>query len=157
MVGMYKISADPDLKCWIGQVHAVIAGFEKKHEVREAFRLFNRGAGQIWIEDVRDSATDLAEVLRTDVCVWQWPGPKADAERPAKKLRSEFYSWQLRILVAQRLIRYGCDRYFNRIIKKPKVITAKPKKPRPYPIWLRPYMYGTHHAECTCRICLAKR
>jgi hypothetical protein len=38
MVGMFKVSIEPDADGWVGHVHAIAAGVEKKHELRGAFR-----------------------------------------------------------------------------------------------------------------------
>jgi hypothetical protein len=41
------------------------------------------------------------------------------------------------------LIRYGCDRYFNKLEnKKPRTFRATVRKPRPYPYHLKKYMFG---------------
>jgi hypothetical protein len=58
--------------------------------------------------------------------------------------RTEFYIWSLRRERNERLIRYGCDKYFHRLTKKPRVIRPRVVKKRPYPIWLTPFMFGTH-------------
>lgn len=158
MVGMFKASKEPDADAWIGHVHAIAAGFEKKHELRGAFRsLDDEEGGYSWIEEVHDLPAVLVEVLRPDVRVWQWSRPEADAERPGKKYRSEFYRRQFRHPPSQRLIRYGCDQYFHRLIKKPKKTQPKIYKKRPKPVWLDKYMYGSHHDRCKCRICAARR
>jgi hypothetical protein len=158
VIGMFKLSSKPGEDGWIGQVHAITAGFEKMHELRRAFRsmIFEEG-GDSWIEEVRDLPAVLVEVLRPDARVWQWPGPDDNADRLSKKFRSEFYRWQLRHPASQRLIRYGCDQYFHRLIKKPKKTQPKIDKKRPKPVWLEKYMYGSHRDGCRCRICTARR
>ena len=157
MVGMFKMSNEPGEDGWVGQVHAVSAGFEKFHEVRRAFRSIFEENGYIWIEEVRDLPAVLVEVLRPDARVWQWPRPDDNAVRLRKEYRSEFYRWQFRHPASQRLIRYGCDQYFHRLIKKPKKTQPKIDKKRPKPVWLEKYMYGSHRDGCRCRICAARR
>ena len=34
---------------------------------------------------------------------------------PKKAHRAEFYSWLIRLPIGARIIRYGCDRYFNKL------------------------------------------
>jgi len=73
--------------------------------------------------------------------------------RPKKVWRAEYYRWLLRLGVGDRMIRYGCDQYFNALKKQPRRIKHKPRKKRPYPGWLKPYMFGggkleeDHHFE----------
>jgi hypothetical protein len=40
------------------------------------------------------------------------------------------------------LFRYGCDRYMNKLEKRPRKIETKVKKEHPYPDWLEPYQFG---------------
>jgi hypothetical protein len=160
MVGMFKVSNEPDANGWVGHVHAIVAGFAKMPEVRAAFRsLPFEDYGYICIEEVRDLPAVLVDVLRSDVRAWQWPRPYNNAERPPKIYRSEFYRWQFRHPASQRTIRYGCDQYFRRLLKTPKKAqaTTRAKKKRPYPHWLEKHMYGSHPSRCRCRICAGRR
>ena len=42
----------------------------------------------------------------------------------------------------KRMARYGCDRYLNPLKKAPRLMRPKVYKPRPYPTWLVPHMFG---------------
>jgi hypothetical protein len=48
----------------------------------------------------------------------------------------EFYRWLLGLTPDARMIRYGCDRYFNKLEKQPRMLEPKVRKKRPYPYWL---------------------
>ena len=62
-------------------------------------------------------------------------------------LWEEYYQWRLALPANSCLIRYGCDRYFNKLAKEPRSI-KEPKKRR-YPSWLVPFMFGIRWATCT--------
>jgi hypothetical protein len=71
----------------------------------------------------------------------------ASAPRAVKAQRREFYRWLLGLSPGARIIRYGCDRYFNKLEKRSRPIRAKIKKKRPYPYWLQHYFFGSFERE----------
>jgi hypothetical protein len=60
-------------------------------------------------------------------------------------LWDEYYQWRFALPANICLIRYGCDRHFNKLAKEPRLI-KEPKK-RPYPEWLTPFMFGNRDLE----------
>jgi hypothetical protein len=96
------------------------------------------------VKEVQDLGPILSEVLRSELSGWQHPWRhEIPPERPTKAQRREFYGWLLGLSPRARLIRYGCDRYFNALEKRPRP-PPPPKRPRkrPYPYWLEKYFFG---------------
>lgn len=81
----------------------------------------------------------------------------ADGNVPRPSLRGEYYSWLAGLAAGDRLFRYGCDRYFNRLKKTALPIHHKAKKGHPNPFWLESCWYGNHETGCECRICRGRR
>lgn len=73
--------------------------------------------------------------------------------RMPKRRQREYFAWLAGQKPNERLFRYGCDRYFNRLEKTKKVTQTIAKKPRPFPYWLQPYWFGYHRQGCLCRAC----
>jgi hypothetical protein len=130
-VGTVKASSDSQEPTWTVQVHEVIAGADKP----ELDRVF---AGIAYVKAVKpqDVGQAIARVLQRDPDVWKGFSP------PKAKRRAEFYEWTLNMPIDARVIRYGCDRYFNRLHKKPRTIRPKVRKKRPYPYWLVRHQFG---------------
>jgi hypothetical protein len=147
-VGMFKmlISLENSGPRWIPGIYEIVSG-PTKDELYAAF--LNSRPGSLdftGIEPVKTLGDAISDVLRRDL-EGQWGfGPK-------KSHRAEFYSWLVGLRLRARVIRYGCDRYFNKLPKPPRLRLTKIPKRRPKPYWLAPYMYGSHPATCKCRIC----
>ena len=134
---------------WHVETHQVIAGVGRE-EIRTAFSTRpnkNNGENYFWIDEVKDLKQAVCRVLNQVVMVQQRPDDGDVPARPAKKVRREYYRWALSLRNGERVIRYGCDQHFNRIKKAGRAIKAKPRKPRPYPVWLAPYQFGTESRE----------
>lgn len=156
--GTYKVSIAPRHlgEHWMNEVHEIVAGVEKA----DLERIFSVGraapavfSNTFWAKPVTDLGPTITDVLRQDLPIWQQPYTKETGPRANKAERAEFYTWLLRLSPEERLIRYGCDKYFNQLAKKPRVYRAKVKKKRPVPRWLIPYQYGSHDMRCNCKIC----
>jgi hypothetical protein len=158
VIGMYKVAVDVNASLWMGEIHAIAAGIDKV-SLRHIYSVSRARPGYsnnyFWAEEVTNLAKTVVEVLRPDFRVWEPPLADQAVNRPTKRQRAEFYTWLLRLDPGERLIRYGCDKYFNQLTKKPRVVPPKIEKKRPYPHWLSPYMYGSHTMKCTCHICVA--
>jgi hypothetical protein len=154
MIGCYKVSKDRNKDRWIGEICAVVNGLDE-FGLRRAFRLpYTEGYNDhVDVIEVDDLPTTLVEALRPDVRVWQPPRAAEPIEVPAKRERTEFYRWILRLKPDERLFRYGCDQYFKPIVKEPRRLVINPKKKRPGAYWLEPHRYGEHDSQCTCRVC----
>ena len=72
---------------------------------------------------------------------------------PPKRRRGEYYAWLASVASESRLIRYGTDRYFNRLAKVAKPANPKVKRARKYPRHLIPFMFGNHPINCQCMGC----
>ena len=95
------------------------------------------------VREVDALAPKVSEVLRRDIRGWRHPWRReTPSTRPKKAERTEYYQGVLDLEPGARLIRYGCDRYFNVLKKQPRLIKAKVPKKRPYPWWLEPYQFG---------------
>jgi len=158
-IGMFKLSlVTDDSPHWVGEIYQLVAGATQ--EDLERIFPYNIYAPKL----VTDLGARINEVLRRELQTWEpipltvtKRGQRWQTVRPndlshyrlslssssAKKVhRTECYKWLLNLSKGARLIRYGCDRNFNRLKKQPRTIKIKPKKRRPYPHWLVPFQYG---------------
>jgi hypothetical protein len=161
-IGTYKATIAPRHvgARWITEIHEIVGGVEQEeleriYSVKRALPGFSNNI--FWAKAVTDLAPTINDVLRRDLPLWQHPYSKQLGPRANKTERAEFYAWLLRLNPEERLIRYGCDKYFNRLVKKPRIYRAKLKRKRPYPFWLQPYMYDTHDVRCKCNVCIHRQ
>jgi hypothetical protein len=134
-------------RLWRYELHLIVT-LDDEVKLTKAFsRIRERGAflNKIWIQRVYDLQECIARVFRRDLVAWEKPGlqpwqEKPEPMRPTKAEQTEFYEWLLGLEVGARTIRYGCDRYFNQLRKKPR--TRPARKRRGYPYHLKPYMFG---------------
>jgi hypothetical protein len=161
-VGTYKVSIAPRHAGghWIIEIHEIVAGVDKPDlerifSVRRALPGFSDNI--FWAKPVSDLGPTLTDVLRQDLPIWQQPYTEESGPRAKKAERGEFYAWLLRLSPQERLIRYGCDGYFNRLANKPRLYRPKVKRKRPFPVWLVPYMYDSHDVRCTCNVCTRRQ
>jgi hypothetical protein len=145
--GAFKVSLAPEYvePHWICELHEIVAEAEKRDLekaflVRETREKYDSYVG---ITEVENIGQAISDVLKADLRGWQHPfWPDGSPAKPRKAHRKEFYQWLLSRSFGERMIRYGCDRYFNRLNKKPRTIRPKIQKPRRYPVWLIPHMFG---------------
>ena len=96
----------------------------------------------IWAKQVANVGQVLSNIFDYRLRPYEDPR-EAGVYWPAKingASWEEYYRWRLALPTNICLIRYGCDRYFNKLNKEPRK-TRVPKK-RKYPEWLIPYMFG---------------
>ena len=151
-VGMFKmsISLENSGPRWIPEIYEIVAG-PTKDELYAAFHNSRPGnLDSTRIQQVKTLGDAISDVLRRDL-EGRWDF------RPKKSHRAQFYSWLVRLPRGARMIRYGCDRYFNKLSKCPRVRVTKIPKKRPYPYWLERTMYGSHPMICRCRICMTQK
>jgi hypothetical protein len=157
-VGTYKVSISPRHlgDHWISEIHEIVAGVDKV-DLERIFSVSRTLPGfssnTFWAKPVTDLGPTISNVLRQDLPIWQQPYTKETGPRANKAERAEFYAWLLGLSPDDRLIRYGCDKYFNRLAKKPRVYRPKVEKKRPFPFWLIRSQYGKHEYRCHCNIC----
>jgi hypothetical protein len=145
--GTFKVSLAPEYlqPHWICEIHEIVVGAQKD-DLKKAFSIGGtreKYDSYVAVTKVENIGQAISDVLRTDLEGWQhlqWPD--GSPAKPKKAHREEFYQWLLSLSFGERMIRYGCDRYFNRLHKKPRTIHAKIHKRRPYPTWLIPHMFG---------------
>jgi hypothetical protein len=156
-VGTFKVSVAPkhEGSGWKCEIHQIIAGAKKK-ELEKVFSSGRPAAGNfLKVKEVTNLGQTISDVLKRDVQGWQHPyRTETTPDRPKKVHRAEYYSWLLSLRPNDRMIRYGCDRYFNRLKKKPRVVHHKIRKGHPMPIWLERYMFGSHPSTCRCIRCM---
>jgi hypothetical protein len=137
-VGTVKVAVDDQEPCWTVEVHEIVAGADKS-DLKRAFA----NLASIKELTAKDLGQAISEALRRDLQQLQHPfesepsGPFPKANR-----RAEFYKWVFCMSVGARMIRYGCDRYLNKLAKKPRTIRPKVRKKRRYPRHLEHHMFG---------------
>jgi hypothetical protein len=155
-VGVFKVSVAPkhEGSGWKCEIHQIISGAKKK-ELEKVFSSSRPAAGNfLRVKEVTNLGQAISDVLKRDVQGWQHPyRTEITPDRPKKGHRAEYYEWLLGLNADERMVRYGCDRYFNKLKKKPRVVRVKVSKKRPYPVQLQPYMFGSHPVNCNCPRC----
>jgi hypothetical protein len=156
-VGTFKVSVAPkhEGSGWKCEIHQIISGAKKK-ELEKVFSSSRPAAGNfLLVKEVINLGQTISDVLKRDVQGWQHPyRTEITPDRPKKLRRAEYYEWLLGLSADERMIRYSCDRYFNQLKKKPRVVRVKVSKKRPYPRHLYPHMFGTHPMNCKCDRCM---
>jgi len=147
-VGVFKIlvALNNDGPRWTPEIHQIVAGATKS-DLYTAFSKGQRGnLNFIVVDPVENLGDAISSVLKRDL-------EGQIGTTPKKSHRAQFYSWLLRLPIGSRIIRYGCDRHFNKLSKQPWQRLIKIPKKRPYPYWLERSMYGSHEYKCNCNIC----
>lgn len=155
-IGLFKVSvaAKHEGGGWKCEIHQIVSG-AKKVELEKVFATRRRNPGNfLRVKEVTNLGQTISDVLKRDVKGWQHPyRTEITPDRPEKAHRAEYYEWLLNLSPDERMIRYGCDRCFNQLKKKPRVVSSRIPKKRPYPVWLSPYMFGGHGENCGCGEC----
>jgi hypothetical protein len=155
-VGTIKVSVAPRHEGggWKCEIHQIVSG-AKKAELEKVFSSSRPAAGNfIRVKEVTNLGQAIVDVLKRNVQGWQHLyQTEITPDRPKKGHRAEYYEWLLGLNADERMVRYGCDRYFNKLKKKPRVVRVKVSKKRPYPVQLQPYMFGSHPVNCNCPRC----
>lgn len=147
-VGTFKVSvADfQGRKCiWVCSVHLLVSGVDEQSALESVF-----GGGWQQVEEPSElrvcPVVDLAKAIKSVFTArfeW-WADPIASSNSRKRRFEAIQYGWLFSQKADERVIRYGCDRHFNPLKKKPRVFKAKaPPRKRPYPWWLEPYMFGS--------------
>jgi hypothetical protein len=145
-VGMFKVAPAPKHygDRWICEVHEIVAEVEKEELERVFHGWRSRGftPDTVRVTKITDLAKTINKVFNSALHTWRHPYGTGDEPSPKKRHRTEYYSWLFSLNIGVRTIRYGCDRYFNKLAKKEKVFRPKIKKKHPYPRWLEDHMFG---------------
>jgi hypothetical protein len=161
-VGSFKVAPaglPHGYESWMCEIHQIVAGVQK-HDLERIFytqhdrgelrtkRKQNEIPNMVRVQKVTEFGPAISEVLRQDLRGWRHPWRDEIAPpRPTKAQRREFYRWLLGLTPDARIIRYGCDRYFNKLEKRARPIRPKVKKKRPYPYWLQRHFFGSFERE----------
>jgi hypothetical protein len=156
-VGTFKVSVAPKHEGggWKNEIHVIVSG-AKKAELEKVFSSSRNASGNfLRVREVTNLAQAISDVLKRDVQGWRHPyRTEITPDRPKKAQRAEYYKWLLDLSANERVVRYGCDRYFNKLKKKPRLVRVKNPKKRTCPRHLSPYLFGTHPMTCTCVRCM---
>jgi len=136
-VGTFKVSVAPKYmgQLWMCEIHQIIAG-AKEEDLEKVFCSTRPVPGTqnfARVKEVKNLGQTISNVLKRDLQGWQHPFIEGTVARPKKTQRAEYYEWSLGLHLGVRMIRYGCDRYFNRLAKHQRPLHLKPPKKRPYP------------------------
>jgi len=143
-VGALKTAFDPAPELWIVEIHQVVAGVEKA-ELEQAFPTSRHRCGApnyLRVTEIENPRRVIRDVLWRYPSCWRHPTDPTDPVLLKKSRRTELYTWLLDLGLDEHLLRYGCDRYFNKMIKAPRTFQPRVKKKRPYPYWLEPFWFG---------------
>jgi hypothetical protein len=153
---------------WVAGIQQVVAGATNE-ELEQAYSIGASGELSNIICGVRE-VTNLGQAISTALrrsLLWhKTREPKVNpgewhTVRPADMVSpqpdadewAEYYQWLTSLRSNVRLLRYGCDRYFNKLTKQSRPFRWRPRKKHPYPYWLAPWQFGNHPYDCTCRAC----
>lgn len=151
-VGTFKAAVGPNPmgQEWICEIHQIVAAAgASKQALEQVFTScrFHPGTETVWVKEINDLGPAITRVLTRDLAGWQHPYQIQTPYRAKKAQRTELYEWLLGLEPGALIMRYGCDRYFNRLAKQPRPLFQKRIKRRPYPYWLAPYMFGQRVRE----------
>jgi hypothetical protein len=148
-VGSLKVSALPEhfAAAWRLEMHQIVAGVERETLERIFTNQKPNAYNSVRIEPVENLAEAVTRVFRQDLRVWQYPSDTQEPKQPKKSLRAEYYLWLLSMSCGALSIRYGCDRHFNKLSKKPRPVRIKVRKGHPYPEWIEYNQFGSETRE----------
>ena len=154
VVGTFKVHAAPEngTSQWKGEMHLIVAGADKEELEKVLWRGGNRKNLDICVRvmPVEHLGQTISRVLRRDLQAWQHPWERFARRFAAHQAGANgILDLAVRLGTGDRLFRYGCNRYFNKLAKPPRKIRV-PKK-RPYPAWWQGWMFGNHPYYCMCR------
>jgi hypothetical protein len=115
------------------EIHQIVAVAAEQAEI-EAVLLTGRVnvavSNRVLVTKIDNLEQAVSDVFRRDLQSWRnaWR-PEETPETLTKKHRREFYEWLLNLRPGERIIRYGCDRLFQKLDKPPRKFRLLPKKP----------------------------
>ena len=118
----------------------------------ELFDVFRVGVAP-QIDLIRDVGKTAKALFAAGQCAKHLPPFDAVSSELGRRRRGEYYAWLAACPPGGRVLRYGCDRYFNPLEKAQPLLHLRPKKGHPYPFWLRDQMFGNHAWNCQCIPC----
>jgi hypothetical protein len=144
-VGMFKLglAIEPDTWYWVGEIHQIVAGAEAA-ELKNAFtgKAYKYGfqgvKSLVQVREVTKLGPTVDNIFKRELRVWRkigsedwkpgdkWPPTVQSWQMweselsgcpPDQTCWTEYCRWLLHLQVGVRLIRYGCDKYFDRVEK----------------------------------------
>ena len=145
-VGSFKVAAAANsAQRWIFEAHLLVAGVEAK----DLEELLTEQRPGLWFDNfwlvkpAKDVDAVARRILRRDLLYWIPPVHCGDdRQRMSNALRTELYAWLFGWKLSDLTIRYGCDRHYRHLAKKPRRYQRKGTRKRIYPTWLIPHMFG---------------
>ena len=141
-VGMFKAWFDRAQDRWKMEVHLVVAGLSREELEKAIGPSSNAKLEVLCIREVSDLPRTVRHVLHQRPRNWRHPLDPSTPIRLPRRERAEYYRWAFKFKIGGRVIRYGCDRHFNRLKKTGPTIRVRPRKRRSYPYHLIPHMFG---------------
>lgn len=163
-VGSVKVAPTyEEPKGWICEIHQVVGGvdrsdidnYDKRQYISSQIEVPHQNV--LWAKRIKNLARALSDVFDYRFATWQYPCDAVSVPKANKEQRTEYYDWALNLRMGERVIRYGCDRYFNRLEKEHRLVRIKSRKRHPNPTWLAPFQYGNHHSDCECGVCQGEK
>lgn len=156
-VGLVKIFLlEYPTREWAWEIHLIVCGAQKD-KLESAYG--NGPSGQpaganVVVREIKDLKKTAKSVFATRLISREYPMEFASKRKITKKSERQAYaSWRSMYPLRSRVLRYGCDRYFKKLRKKPRTMRPTRNNGHPYPKWLEPYMFGTHEMTCSCIRC----
>lgn len=143
----HKPGASSSAGQWSVWVVAIVAGATREDiETALALRRPARLEAFLMVAPISDMDAALSSTLVNNrPGIWRDTTFPDRRSNPSKKLLGEYYRWLLNLSPSGLVVRYGCDRHFNRIIKVLK--PEQPRKRRRFPKHLERYFFGTETRE----------
>jgi len=120
-VGTFKVSVAPkhEGSGWKCEIHQIISGAKKK-DLEKVFSSSRHASGNfLKVKEVTNLGQTISDVLKRNVQGWQHLyQTEITPDRPKKDHRAEYYAWLLGLNADERMVRYGCDGYFNKLCQR---------------------------------------
>jgi hypothetical protein len=136
-VGLFTVFVDStDYKI---ELHLIVTG-ASKIKVERAFK----DARAEHVASISGAIEDMLNgTPEVPIASGQWTTVRGYSKRvePNSEQWREYIGW-LKAHFQSLVFRYGCDRYWNKLEKRPRKKERKVKKRHPYPYWLEPYSFA---------------
>ncbi len=136
-VGLFTVFVDST--DYMIELRLIVAGAEQPN-LERAFR----DARAEPVKSIRGAIDDMLNGTAeapTSSGPWTTVRPYSQRVEPGSKQWPEYMGW-LKAHFRRLVFRYGCDRYWNRLQKEPRLLKSKVNKRHPTPSWLEPFQFG---------------
>ncbi len=139
------IDAEYGWRQWEVATSLIVRGLSKSELLNNVL------SGPRQVEEINDIGPAVIRLFQSANFVKRTPAFGHEEIRAGAA--QEYYVWLASIVSGGRVLRYGCDRSFNPLMKSARPVKLKPKMPRPFPYWLKPHWFGHHVPGCLCIPC----